>query len=305
MLGWQRRESLPRALTHVLEAFGGKGAPKAGAHPALEPGRTIVVMPARGVYVLKGAGAPGSGSAVLLPPIPASLGSRRMGSLLGRAVPCGLACALGAVETESASPGRDAEELALGVEPPAADGEIQVGRHDFVVQRGELGGLGVTGVVGRIMAGVWDIEERLCGEAVSALPVHEVGPRLAGMAEDGRIEEFMVHLNADARFVELDTAIVDGAMLHGIRRACPGLAPEWQHRGILRHEELTVLAHGNLAGQTALLSSFFGPTLVHGPTVIKCSDKEIGIGHYCVVLEPDASHPSGPVGGIRVVRRAA
>lgn len=226
-------------------------------------------------------------------------------SLLGHDAPCGLACALCAETARSDNPGRDAEEIARGDEPPAEDGTVQIFPHRFEVKRRDLAGASRTAIVGRIMEGVWKIEERLCAEAVSRLPEHQVTPRLAGMIEQGRLEEFLAHANAEREFGELDTAIVGNDMLRRICRSCPGLAAVEAHSGILRHGPLTVLAHAGFTGQTVLLSSIFGPALVHGPTAVRCHVGGLDIRHYCRVADLRSRRLSWMAGGVRFVPQGA
>jgi len=121
------------------------------------------------------------------------------------------------------------------------------------------------------------------------------------MAARDDVTGFLTLLKNEARLAGLDTAIVDSARLRGMCGACPGLTAVEPYSGILRHGPFTILAHDRFPGQMAVISSTYGPTLVHGPTVIHCEDSALAVRIYCQVVESTTNNSLGLVGGIRVV----
>ena len=258
----------------------------------LRPGSRVVIMPLRGNFVHNSRGSAGGGASpeeLVYVPFPPPGLDLDLASMPGGET-AGLPYGFRPVMLHVANPLKGSIDV-LRTRAVDRPGEPPVTPQSFSVRRDALEGNDALEAAGGIMAGVREIEDRLCHDELSRLPWLDTGqvaaenlPRLLLATNAGRPEA-----------MRLDTIFASPSGFVGLERHIPAEGRP-AHDNARRTLLCTAVGHGLVPDDVAYLTSLRrGPALVRGPTVMRCGEDRLDVEHYCAA-EPAPWSPGMPMG---------
>lgn len=307
--GHADQEDLAGNLAYLCDLHHGN-APNPPGRPQsaiLRRGTRIVVMPTRGNFVHTAKDpkhnrvSPFGIEFLPFPPQGAYSGAGGSGAGKRAGLPFGFRV----IWFHPSNPRRASYDL-LCVSAMGLPDEPRIVPHAFSVRRDVLARHGAAGFVQAIMGEVWAFEDGLCCNALSGLPQYGPGLEYAKSATVADLLGFLGRINGRRpREMQLDTVFLSHAnfMRMAARHGDRGGA-ETPHSDVLVTKGCTVVASRGIPDDVAYFTSHKdGPTLVRGPTVIRCEGDRFDIEHYCDTLPArEGSTPDIPAGlAVRLV----
>lgn len=307
--GHADQEELARDLVYLCDPHHGhERDPSGSPQPRLlRWGSSIVVMPSRGNFV-HAAKEPGSDRVSplgieFLPFPPQGLYSGANG-LPGDDL-AGPPFGFRVTWFHPSNPRRASYDL-LCVSTMGPPDEPQIVPHTFSVRRAVLALHGATGFAQEIMREVQAFEDWLCCTELSHMPLYESSLEYVKSITVAGLLRFFGRMNSrrspdmwfDTVFLS-HTNFMRMATRHDDREGF-----KTPHHGVLVAAGCTIVASEGIKDDVAYFTSFRdGPTLVRGPTVIRCGEDRFDIEHYCDTLPArNGSTPDIPVGfAVRLV----
>lgn len=270
---------------HHGNAPGPEGRPQ----PAiLRWGSRIVIMPTRGNFVhttkdpRRNRVSPFGMEFLPFPPQGAYSGAG--GSPAGDRV--GLSFGFRVIWFHPSNPRRASHDL-LCVSAMGLPGEPRIVPHAFSVRRDVLARHGAAGFVQAIMGEVWAFKDELCRNALSGLPQYGPGLEYAKSVTVADLLGFLGRMNGKRpREMRLDTVFLSRAnFMRMAARHDDRDGITTPHPDVLVTAGCTVVAGRGIPDDVAYFTSLKdGPTLVHGPTVIRCEKDRFDVEYYCDTL---------------------